>query len=516
MTAKHRVEWTGTLRALGPISVGGGGMGDVDLAPVRDGADKVFIPGTTLAGVVRSLIAETSRDPFGSQDQASTIEVDDAHLHNAGPLELRDGVGIDRKRGAAADGIKFTRLVVPSRSTFSFRMTALVDDVDSLNPLIALLTQKHGIAVGGGTSRGLGRVQLQQPERSSVRLDRAGVLAWLSGGAPAQRITPAEIGPPAGATSEVIAVPWTAYGPVFVRAGTEGLAVDDLPLVSRDEGQAHLIIPGSSLKGVLRSHAERIERTVRGVEAPSEDFLDQVNDPRLTVTNRLFGTARPAKERAPIAPLDSGNEPPTGTSDASRSKTSKSDAGSALGRRSALAVDDCRSLWSCPTTRWDAIVHAASTADPDRLRALRDELAGGKGESPTPAPFQVGFHVGLDRWTSAPVDGALYSALEPWGIEWQPFSLRLDHRWLGDDRTAKAARFLFLLVLRDLCEGWLPLGHGPWRGYGDIRASAAGTCLDLSTWGAESLEAVIADTSLVEPLALAWDDETNDARGGQA
>lgn len=465
MTVMRRVEWTGVIRTLEPLAIGGGELGDVDLAPVLDGDDKVFLPGTSLTGVARSLLEPTLQGAFGSQDRASTIEIDDAPLKDGGPLELRDGVGIDRNRGAAAPGIKYTRLVVPAGSTFDFRLTAEVEDPDSLDPIVAIFADPDGAFLGVSTTRGLGRVVLEEPRRRVTPLDRRGMLAWLAGNGQWTERNPG-IANSGSRSPETLEVPWTARGPVFVRSGVEGLAVDDLPLVARRDGRVHLFIPGSSLKGVLRTHAERIERTLRGIDA-SGDFLEQVNDPRLVVTGRLFGTA-----------ADGGQ-----------------------GRRGALSMENCWSLWNCSTAEWDSVLNAATCPEPDRLAALRaaiEELPTERGE------MQVGFHVGLDRWTSAPVDGALYSTIEPWGVVWEPFTIRLDHHLLGDDQVGDAGRFLLLLLLRDLCEGWLALGHGAWRGYGSIVGSAGTVLLDEARWGAGSLGTLLATPDVADVFRDAW------------
>lgn len=470
MNTSCRVRWEGTLRALSTISVAGSAMGDVDVAPVLDGADEVFIPGTTLTGVLRSLSTNDLQDEFGHQDAISAIRIDDASLITRGPLELRDGVGIDRIRGAAADAVKYTRLVVPGGSEFRFRLTAFVDDADVVNPLIELLTSTDGVPIGGSTSRGQGLVRLDQPVRSVVHMTKRGVLEWLRDEVPSEDAGAVGITPAARDQIELIDIPYEARGPVFVASGAEGLAVDCLPLVTHRNGETRLLIPGSSIKGVLRSHAERIERTVRNIDDPDADLLDQINDHRLEVTNRLFGTAR-----APEGEMG--------------------------GRRSAVSVQDCVSQWKCPSDGWDAVADAATAKDPDRLANLRralDELPKENGE------IQAGFHVGLDRWTSAPVDGALYSSLEPCGMRWEPLRLRLDHLWLGNDPLGNAGRFLLLLVLRDLCDGWLAIGHGGWRGHGTIRVKPDDIGLETSRWNANSFAQILEEPDLVQELQKAW------------
>lgn len=48
----------------------------------------------------------------------------------------------------------------------------------------------------------------------------------------------------------------------MVKAEGEGIAVDILPLISGFDGGITFVLPGSSIKGALRTQAERIIRTV--------------------------------------------------------------------------------------------------------------------------------------------------------------------------------------------------------------------------------------------------------------
>jgi CRISPR/Cas system CSM-associated protein Csm3 (group 7 of RAMP superfamily) len=146
--------------------------------------------------------------------------------------------------------------------------------------------------------------------------------------------------------------------------------VDTVPLrtTAGPDGQARLLLPGSSVKGVLRSHAERITRTVRGLADLPESWLEQVNDERLGPVAVLFGSAR-AK---------------------------------AAGRRGALAVHDCqtrtageRTITHVAIDRWTGgaaenllfSVREPATADWESIRLSLDTrlVAGGAPEGEGPA-----------------------------------------------------------------------------------------------------------------------------------
>ena len=120
------------LEAVTPIHVGG--IADntlVDLPLALDGQGRHYLPGSSLTGVLRSWTSDTmgseqSDRLFGPQKTrttgtnngnndgyASFIFVEDAIIEKSPAEEIRDGVGIDRQWGTAADKIKFDRAILP-------------------------------------------------------------------------------------------------------------------------------------------------------------------------------------------------------------------------------------------------------------------------------------------------------------------------------------------------------------------------------------------------------------------
>ena len=92
-----------------------------------------------------------------------------------------------------------------------------------------------------------------------------------------------------------ITIKWNPRGPVMVKADAEGLLVDMLPLASFDGKGLATVIPGSSVKGVLRSQSERIWRTV--TDCPADNSLGE-RDERFNkylqcdLVETLYGAAR--------------------------------------------------------------------------------------------------------------------------------------------------------------------------------------------------------------------------------
>ncbi|MFV2124710.1 RAMP superfamily CRISPR-associated protein [Micromonospora sp. LOL_013] len=561
-----RWELTGVLVAKAAVHIGGLDAGPAQLVQARDGAGRPLLPGTALAGVIRSALRGAGSpdsvlwglpsDADGDGGQASWVRVDDAPALDSPHVEVRDHVSIDRFHGAAAKGHLFSREVLAAGTRFAFRMVvdAPADGdaaaAQTLVEAVAAQLRGPGISVGAATTRGLGLVRLTDAvRRKSDLATQAGMLAALRTGGEPVGLPPADPDQvPAGVLR--IVVPWRPHGPLAVQVSSDGDVVSAFPLTGRDGAGIHLELPGSSIKGVLRSHAERITRTVTGKSAP-EDFLDQMRADGLDSVAALFGTAAARDSR--------DRDQPTG-------------------RRGALQVATCTSEATLPAAQWNAVRllqqrlgdgagggveigkkpdnrrsrrrrekdkpqaagDTANTAGKDgtereadvhrvalgRLQLAVDELNRGVKD----IKFMIAHHVAVDRWTGGAADALLFATLEPHATgdkAWQPITLDLRVNELGpapskpdpgseqDGRCAPpeqlAALALLLLVLRDLCDGWLGFGHGTTRGAGGVRVDAdkvrftAGSmtgwfsCLD-----GRSLAQVLADQELTASLTTAW------------
>ncbi|WP_320064288.1 RAMP superfamily CRISPR-associated protein [Micromonospora sp. RTGN7] len=539
-----RIEVLGTLVCLGPVHVGGwdSTSAEANLTVARDGTGRPFLPGTSLAGALRAYIASLEQFRraeegnelidalFGhiggrhsQEGSPSWIRVDDAHLigPDVAPV-TRDGVGIDRVSASAAASILYTRQVLPAGTRFALRLvadtpTAAADPVSSegwpalieqaMRGMVAGL-RRGRVTVGAGRGRGFGRVELRDVTVRRVDLsDPAGLVAWLTGAVPVvPDEDPAPVGPDehgeASVQSDgrlVVTVDWRPIGPLLVRDSVSGTVVDTLPLTeTAADGTVRLLLPGSSIRGVIRSHAERIVRTLQGRdEAPAEeeddkDLLAVLRQPPLGV-DMLFGSA----------PAGRGED------------------GDRKGWRGVLHFSDCHSVGRISAQTWNEIVTISPNPTPvaqpesglqkperdernterERTRnLLRETLNGSKKRG---LAFTVSDHVAIDRWTGGASDHRLFSVLDPDAkTAWEPIRLEVDVARLtrhGRSDGASAALPLLLLVLRDLRDGWLSLGYGGTRGRGQIEVTDVtfdGAGLDGS-W--QSLAGRTLDTILADP-----------------
>lgn len=468
----RRLRVRGWLRTESPLHVGGLGDDQAETLPIAlDGLGRVYVPGTSLAGVLRSWLRGVSTDPDvlgdlwgiaaeqGDEGRASRVIVADAlvtaetrldeHGLPATPLdparlEYRHSVGIDRVTGAAAPEFLHGRAVVPAGCYLRLEI-----DVEShtdaesaldkarMSALLAALTAGE-IRIGAATSRGLGSVRLLD-DPLELLVDRFdspdGLLAVLRDD-PARRsaalrrtdstLRGAEL-PPRRDWLEV-RVTWRPLAPVMGRGTTDGLVIGTLPLTGRvDRRHLTLVVPGASLKGVLRGHAEFIERTAR--------------------------SAGPAP--APATPTPAPGRAVADYSTAFRAQLDQLPAVRAL--FGAIRVEECTAEVTVPEELWRAVTGSADTPREAMLGWLEDL---GMAQSD---------HVALDRWTGGAAAGRLFSVLEPHAVQWEPIRLAVDLTRLDGDQDHALA--LLLLTLRDLAAGRIPIGALVNRGFGDIEVT---------------------------------------------
>ena len=458
-----RIIFTGTLETTAPLHVGGVETGwDVDMLLARNGAGEYYIPGTSLTGALRAWFrrafgepstealfgpeTEKMRTDEGKAAEASRVYVEDAIIEDGSAApEVRDGVGIDRFSGAAAERIKYTRQVLPTGTRMKFRLEAELPPANAeehkarLALMIDALVQGH-IAVGAAKTRGMGRMKLEDARVSEQELSsREGILAFLKKGDSAKPFDIADFqtgGITVNNTAPLtIRVKWRPVLPIMVKADAAGIAVDMLPLFTgRNDGKLARVIPGSSIKGALRDMAERIMRTVLDEDKYDlaelakgrSGFLEHLAIP---LVKELFGAPGEQKN-------DDGN---TGNADW-------------LPGLGALAVADCH----CTD-------HAMTRGD---LQALLNAEEARQTEH---HGLRHATRVAIDRWTGGAAEHALYSLLEPHEGEWEELVLEVDPARLPPDAPQRgAALALLILTLRELAQERIPLGFGTNRGLGAI------------------------------------------------
>lgn len=474
-----RFTISGTLVTGSPLAIGALSDELVDIPIQVDGMGVPIIPGTALAGALRARMP-WYESVWGSGEQASSIVVDDApwkpHKSEKQPvIDIRDGVSLNRYTRTAEVGFLYDYEVIPQGAQFDFNMT--IDALDHAVVAELLAHLEGGFAVGRSTTKGLGRVSLRGHRvHKRDRSSREDLITLVTGG-DSEPVT-IETTPNPISMRASIAVPWQAHGPVLVADASLGDAIDIVPKAAgiwkHSKRRVSLVIPGSSTKGALRAHAESILRTVLDNQAENRPSLQSGWEDR---SGRHMNDLRPDGGMHPIALL-------FGTAGERDGQ----------GRRGAVTVSECTSVADWSWAQWSKVVAANkndAVVDGFSQAQLLEALCKLDGpcrtdSNPTcqhlaPGRFVIGEHVAIDRWTGGAADGALYSVLEPWLTEpgdWTPLVLEIDQSMLQGEGAAPAAIYLLLLTLRDFCEGWIPLGYGSAKGYGQIGASASETSIN--------------------------------------
>ena len=259
------------------------------------------------------------------------------------PLPRRHGVGIDRTTGAASDGALYEHEFLPRGTSFNIRITAEGRDgeptvnkqsdgipgpapSDSAKKLLEFIVdvlESGAVSLGGRTGSGQGTIQVIGPKlRRTGKTTDAGALSTpadvldaLIGEDEEGTPIPLELGGWSLEEPARIKITWWSPTGIFVaedekltkqrKAAQEaenkkkGIEeeVHEVVYPLRDPSEkwenAQLLIPGTSIRGALRSRASRIARTVLAAkdELPtftSHDLHDQIaTEPNLV--RYMFG-----------------------------------------------------------------------------------------------------------------------------------------------------------------------------------------------------------------------------------
>jgi CRISPR/Cas system CSM-associated protein Csm3 (group 7 of RAMP superfamily) len=510
-TLSKRLTITGTLRAKQPLHVGGlADSVDTDMPLARNGLGELYVPGTSLAGVFRAWMERHFNDIkllenlWGSRQatgghkttdtdtdtdtdsSASRLLIDEAKVTLPDELseELWESISVERRWGVTANHQKFDYTILPRGSTLDLclhlELPSEIANYDAMRAMLGYLLkalQAGQIRLGASTARGLGQIELISPKQCEVDWNRrTEVLKWLSDDLDFKKLDcdtliKAAEPPLIFRRSNILhlTIDWAPVGPLMVKASYDGIAVDTLPLVSGvDAGKIALVLPGSSFKGALRTQAERIIRTLLNRTELPKEWLKQVEMP---LVDYVFGTAKKGSKKFKQYVPGKG----------------------------CLNVNTCYAKnATCTLEQWQQI----ETAQPSGMtHPLYDALNSAGLRKNSGPHFDQGFHLAIDRWTGSAAEGFLYSAIEPFGVKWEPIEISLD---LGEDRLPShlqaPALTLLLLLLHDLSDRRIPIGFNVNRGYGVVAIKHV--TFQWEKMGDSEIQHWLDGVSLEEPFSL--------------
>lgn len=284
------------------IGSGGGAEGedDKDIHVLRNKEGIPYIPGTSLAGVLRAfveaddpeagaLIFGTPQDRYSNAvlELQSALSIYDVKLSNARTI-VRDGVSIDGVTGVAVEHHKFDYEAIDSGAHGILQLEITLRGIHAAEQenLDAALERLRGCLLGGfylgaHTTKGFGRAHMSNltVNRYDFRQPKD-VLAWLSPerkesscheqyeGNTEQRVYAAE--------DFVIDADFALAHSLIIRdydkATRDAQSSGDTTIsaVMKTDSRRRYIIPGTSLKGVLRHRSDYILQQLGAATLPSE------------------------------------------------------------------------------------------------------------------------------------------------------------------------------------------------------------------------------------------------------
>ena len=135
-----RYTLTGSIKLISPLLIRAGVYNDmsndtIDDVVVRYHDGTPFIPGTSLAGVLRAILRNSDKftglesilfgDIKETDSNQSSLQINDISLQNA-QVTVRDGISIDQDLGITEKGAKYDFEIIEAGATGIIRIECIV------------------------------------------------------------------------------------------------------------------------------------------------------------------------------------------------------------------------------------------------------------------------------------------------------------------------------------------------------------------------------------------------------
>ena len=307
----QKIVFEGTLQLDSPLLIGSGTeteqrTNEADIHILKDKLERPFIPGTSLAGVLRAWMEgqdeQAARKIFGfitkkqnsesGQEQKhggidlqSAIAVSDVILQNA-TTTVRDGVHIDPYTGVGIEGHKYDYEAVErgAKGNLYIVLTArefLAHEIPDLEKLCKKLADRlyTGIRVGALTAKGFGLVSVPDITIDFYNFqNEVAVKNWLLKQHSAIQYKGQKSINIANDTF-VVDAEFALRSSLLIRdqATFEIVGSATLAAMPMKSGEDYLI-PGTSVKGVLRHQAVKIMDILKISQTGLDDLMGYTKD----------------------------------------------------------------------------------------------------------------------------------------------------------------------------------------------------------------------------------------------
>lgn len=314
-----RYTLTGTVKLISPLIIRAGVYNDI----LNDTVDDIvvtyhdgqpFIPGTSLAGVLRQTIQdfEGIKDHkrtldnvlFGSIDEdkgtQSALQINDIPLENTN-ISIRDGICIDDVLGVTKDGAKYDFEVIESGAHGILRINCIIrechqNQVDIIKDTLITLANllKNGISIGARTVNGFGCIVCEKISLEHYDFTKPkNVQSWLLNESGTIITFPEE--PNVAKNDLIIDMDCYLEDTILIKSIFEA---------GWDNKSLTLFIPGTSVKGVLRHQCSRILNVLGCGTTMTDKLFGYSNDKtkeshkgRVLVNEVYFNTAYTQEEQ---------------------------------------------------------------------------------------------------------------------------------------------------------------------------------------------------------------------------
>ncbi|MEI7813129.1 MAG: RAMP superfamily CRISPR-associated protein [Ignavibacteria bacterium] len=290
-----KFELGGIIELSSSALIGSGQAENTDMDILADANGCPFIPATSFIGILRHFLAEHFENEellrvWGISDNTnlleSNIKCSDLSLMKDSRFSVkqRDGIKIDTKTGLTVDKSKYDYETIERGAKFSLRIEAGYSKTNKKNILdilatVAFVLSNGKISVGAKTNSGLGKIMLK--DYSVYDYDFSNpemVLNWLRRD-DGKKVELPVVSLKNDQSFEMV-IDIKLKNSLIVKSYPSDPQSSDA--VNIKSGDSYLL-PGTSIKGALRSRAEKILNTL----------FDGQNDVTDQIMDALFGNVKP-------------------------------------------------------------------------------------------------------------------------------------------------------------------------------------------------------------------------------
>lgn len=287
--SEGKIILKGEIELLSPAIIGCGKDEKTDLDLIRDSEGRPFIPGTSFVGMLKNIIKLNLPNSYlekfwGTKDNQSSLIIKDlVILDDSIETAIRDGVKINNKTGIAEEKAKFEYEIIERGARFQLYIEADLDRENFNKKMLATITkllQEGVVRIGAKTNCGFGKIKLKEYKFYEFNfVNRQDVLRWIKRDFSESR----EFGVEPFQLKEkrfIIEAKFKIKNSLIVRSYN---ASPDKPDMEHIKSKNTPVLPGTSIKGAIRSRAEKI--------------LNTIGKP-ISIAHDLFGFVDPVTKKA--------------------------------------------------------------------------------------------------------------------------------------------------------------------------------------------------------------------------